>query len=103
MTTIVVLFNLKTGVSVADYEKFARELDIPGVNRLPSVKSFEVLRCEGLMGGGAAPYQYVELLRVHDLAGLGNDVQTPAMQKVVGAFRGMADNPSFILTTDLSA
>jgi REDY-like protein HapK len=103
MTTVVVLFNLKAGVNAADYEKFARDLDIPGVNKLPSVKSFEVLRCEGLMGGGSSPYQYVELLRVHDLAGLGKDVQTPSMQKVVSAFREMADNPLFILTTDLSA
>lgn len=103
MTTIVVLFNLKTGVSVADYEKFARELDIPEVNRLPSVERFEVLRSEGLMGGGAAPFQYVEILRVRDLAGLGSDVQSPLMQQIVTTFRGMADNPIFIVTAALTA
>lgn len=103
MTTVVVLFNLKPGVSAADYEKFARELDIPAVNRLPSVQSFEVLRCEGLMSGGSAPYQYVELLRLPDLSKLGPDVQTPAMQKIVSTFATMADNPQFIVTTDLVA
>ena len=103
MTTVVVLFNLKPGVSIADYEKFARELDIPAVNRLASVQSFEVLRCERLMSGGAAPYQYIEILRVHDLTQLGQDVQTPAMQKIVGSFATMADNPKFIVTSAVAA
>ena len=40
MAKIVVLFNLKAGVSVADYEKFARETDLPIVNRLPSINRF---------------------------------------------------------------
>jgi hypothetical protein len=101
MTTIVVLFNLKPGISVADYEKFAREMDIPEVNRLPSVDRFEVLKANGLMGGGESPYAYVEILRVRDLAGLGQDVQSPVMQQVVSTFRGMADNPIFILTSAL--
>ncbi len=103
MTTVVVLFNLKPGVSIADYEKFARELDIPEVNRLPSVQSFEVLRCEGLMGGGAAPYQYVELLKLRDLAGLSKDVQSPTMQKIVSTFQQMADKPTFIVTSPLQS
>lgn len=101
MTTIIVLFNLKPGISVADYERFAREMDIPEVNRLPSVESFEVLKASGLMGGGNSPYAYVEVLRVRDLARLGQDVQSPVMQQVVSTFRGMADNPLFIVTSPL--
>lgn len=101
MTTIIVLFNLKPGISVADYERFAREMDIPEVNRLPSVESFEVLKASGLMGGGDSPYAYVEVLRVRDLARLGQDVQSPVMQQVVSTFRGMADNPLFIVTSPL--
>lgn len=101
MTTIIVLFNLKPGIDVADYERFAREMDIPEVNRLPSVESFEVLKASGLMGGGDSPYAYVEVLRVRDLARLGEDVQSPVMQQVVSTFRGMADNPLFIVTSPL--
>ncbi len=101
MTTIVVLFNLKPGISVADYERFAREMDIPEVNRLPSVERFEVLKASGLMGGGESPYAYIEILRVRDLAALGQDVQSPVMQQVVSTFRGMADNPLFIVTSPL--
>lgn len=102
MTTIIVLFNLKAGVSIAAYEKFAREHDIPEVNRLPSVERFEVLRSEGLMAGGTAPYQYIEILRC-DPAKLGGDVQSPVMRKVVATFQSMADNPIFIVTSTLSA
>jgi hypothetical protein len=101
MTTIIVLFNLKAGTSVAEYEKFARELDIPQVNRLPSVASFEVLKAQGLMGGGAAPYEYIEVLRVRDLEQLGKDVQSPIMQQVVATFRSLAQNPQFIVTSAL--
>ncbi len=101
MTTVVVLFNLKPGVSVADYEKFARETDLPIVNKLPSVKKFEVLKSSGLLTGGAAPYQYIEILQLNSLEQLGKDVATETMQKVAGAFRAMADNPQFILTETL--
>lgn len=101
MTTIVVLFNLKSGVSVADYERFALEMDIPEVNRLGSVEKFEVFKAQGLMGGGASPYAYVEILRVRDPEQLGKDVQSATMQQVVSTFRSMADNPLFIVTAPL--
>jgi hypothetical protein len=101
MTTIVVLFNLKSGVSVADYERFALEMDIPEVNRLASVEKFEVFKAQGLMGGGASPYAYVEILRVRDPEQLGKDVQSATMQQVVSTFRSMADNPLFIVTAPL--
>jgi hypothetical protein len=101
MTTIVVLFNLKPGASVADYEKFARETDLPIVNELPSIDRFEVLKAQGLLGGGAAPYQYIEILRVNDLGQLGKDVATETMRKVAATFRSMADNPQFIVTDSL--
>lgn len=101
MTTVIVLFNLKPGVAVADYEKFAREMDLPQVNRLPSVLGFEVLRSEGLLGGGASPYQYIEILRLKSLEQLGQDVATPVMQKIVSTFQAMADNPLFITTQAL--
>lgn len=101
MTTVVVLFNLKPGVSIDEYEKFAREMDIPEVNRLGSVQSFEVFKAQGLLGGSPSPYAYVEILRLHSLEQLGKDTQTPLMQQVVSTFRGMADNPQFIVCSEL--
>lgn len=101
MTTVVVLFNLKPGISVADYEKFAREMDIPEVNRLGSVEKFEVFKAQGLLGGGPSPYAYVEILRLRSLEQLGQDTQTPVMKNVVSTFQGMADNPQFIVCSHL--
>lgn len=101
MAKIVVLFNLKAGVSVADYERFARETDLPIVNKLPSVHSFEVLKSQSLLGGGAAPYQYIEIIDLKSLEQLGQDVSTEAMQKVAATFQSMAENPQFIVTEPL--
>ena len=101
MAKIVVLFNLKPGVSVADYEKFARETDLPIVNKLPSVRSFEVLKSQSLLGGGAAPFQYIEIIDLKSLEQLGQDVSTETMQKVAATFQSMAENPQFIVTESL--
>lgn len=101
MAKIVVLFNLNDGVSVADYEKFARETDLPIVNALASVDKFEVLKATGLLGGGESPYRYLEILDVNDLSQLGADVSTETMQQVAATFRSMADNPLFIVTEAL--
>lgn len=101
MTKVVVLFNLKPGVSVEDYERFARDTDLPSVNALPSVKNFEVLKATGLLGGGASPYAYVEIIDLNSLEQLGQDVGTEKMQQVAATFRSFADNPQFILTENL--
>lgn len=101
MTTFIVLFNLKNPAAVAAYERWAREVDIPTASALPSVEGFEVLKAKGLLGGGASPYQYVEVIRVKDMARFGVDVATAAMQTVAAQFQGFADNPLFLLTDPL--
>jgi hypothetical protein len=101
MSKIIVLFNLKPGVSVADYEAFARDTDLPIVNALPSVDRFEILKAQGLLGGGKSPFAYVEVIDVNSLEQLGKDVSTDTMQKVAATFQSMADNPLFIVTSKL--
>lgn len=100
MTTVIVLFNLKPGVSVEQYERWARTADLPTVNGLPSVEHFELLRATGLLSGaGTAPYQYIEVLRVAGVPALRADIgATPAMKDVARQFREFADNPVFIVT-----
>ncbi|MBB5210175.1 REDY-like protein HapK [Microbulbifer hydrolyticus] len=101
-TTIVVLFNLKPGVSPSDYEEWARTTDLPTVRKLDAVDQFSVLRTTGLLGSDApAPYQYVELLVVKDMQQLGADVSSETMQKVAAEFQQLADNPQFILTESI--
>lgn len=101
MTTIIVLFNLKEPASRTDYERWAREVDLPAAGGLPSVDRFEVLRSAGLFGGGTPPYQYIEIVRVNDMDQFGKDVATEVMQKVAGQFQAFADKPLFILTEAL--
>lgn len=98
-TTIVVLFNLKPGVSPSDYEQWAKSTDLPTVRKLGSVDDFSVLRTTGLLGTETpAPYQYVELLVVNDMEKLGGDVSSETMQRVASEFQQFADNPQFMLT-----
>jgi hypothetical protein len=98
MTIIVVLFNLKPGVDAAAYEQWAKEKDLPHVNALPAVRQFSVLKSLGLMGGGAGPYQYVEIIDVHSVEKLRADVRSETMMAVAREFRQFADSPQFIVT-----
>jgi len=101
MTTVIVLFNLKDAAARADYERWAREVDLPTAGALPSVDKFEVLKASGLLTGGPSPYEYIEILRINDMAQLGQDIGSEAMKKVSAQFQVFADQPLFILSETL--
>lgn len=102
MKTVIVLFNLKPGARREDFERWAREQDIPTVSALPSMQSFEVLRASGLLiGEGTPPYEYFEIMRVPDMEAFGRDLQSPAVQAGAARFQEFADNPVFILAENL--
>ncbi len=101
MRTLIVLFNLKDASQHAAYESWARKVDLPTASALRSVDSFEVLKASGLLTGGPSPYAYVEVLRINDMAQLGADVGTPAMQAVSAQFQAFADQPLFIVTESI--
>lgn len=99
---IVCLFNLKDGATAEAYEAWARNVDIPGVNALESVRGFTVHRATGLFGSDAKPpYDYVEVIDIHGMDAFVADVTDPEFQKVAAAFGQFTDNPTFILTEDL--
>lgn len=99
---IVVLFNLKPGASVADYERWVRETDIPGVRSLKSIGGYTVHRATGVLGSEAPPrYAYVEIIDVADMAQFGEDAAGPVVQKLSAELVGFADDPHFILTEEL--
>lgn len=100
MTRIIVLLNLKPGKSRSDYENWARTTDLPTVNGLASIEKFEVFEATGLLSGGAAPYDYIEILDITDMDAFGAEVATETMKKVAGEFREWAD-PIFIKTRNL--
>lgn len=102
MQTIIVLFNLKPGVSREQYEAWARDSDIPVVSGLASMQKFEVLKASGLlMGEGSSPYEYFEILRVADMEAFGKDLEDPQAQAGAAQFQQYADKPLFILVDAL--
>ena len=99
---IIVLFNLKEGVDAAEYEAWARETDIPGVNALDSVGRFTVHKATGLFGSDdKPPYDYIEVIDIHAMEPFVGDVSRPEVQEVAAQFGQFADNPVFIVTEDL--
>ncbi|MFN3834263.1 MAG: REDY-like protein HapK [Glycocaulis sp.] len=101
-TRIIALFNLKPGISEADYEAWAKAKDIPTVNGLKSVDDFAVFKSAGLLGSDAKPpYAYIEIIDVNDMAQFGADVSTSTMQAIAAEFQAMADDLAFILTDKL--
>ena len=102
-TRILALFNLKPGVSVEEYEKWAKTVDIPTVNGLGSVDKFEVFKSTGLLGSeDKPPYAYFETIDVTDMDQFGAEVASEAMQKIAGKFQAMTDNLVFIMSDRLA-
>jgi len=102
MSNVLVLFNLKKGVDVAEYERWAKTRDLPTARNLSSVDQFNVLKSNGMFGTDApAPYEYVELLQVNDFEKLGAEAGEGEMAKVAAEFAEFADNPQFIILQDI--
>lgn len=102
MPTIVVLFNLKTTASIADYEAWAKSKDIPTVKSLGSVADFRVLKMGNLLGSEtASPYQYCELIEVPDMNAFFADLGNEAVQTGAKVFNEFAENPLFIVANEI--
>lgn len=97
---IIVLFNLKPGVTTADYEQWARTRDMPTVRKLPSIEGFDIYRSTGLLGGGDPPYAYIEIIDVADMNRFQSDVATEQMKSIAAEFGEIAD-ATFVTTEAL--
>ena len=99
MKTLIVMFDLKPGQSVEEYEQFAKTIDVPGVKRMNSVDEFRVYKSESLLfSEDAPPCQYFEVIEINDMDEFGNEVQANSAQEVATKFQSMVDNLKFILT-----
>ncbi|MCC5867221.1 MAG: REDY-like protein HapK [Gammaproteobacteria bacterium] len=102
MPHIIVLFNLKPDADPKAYENWARSTDLPTVRKLSSIGSFDALRTTSMLGSqDSPPYQYIEVIKVKDMAAFGDEVSTETMRKVASEFRGFADAPQFIVCESL--
>jgi hypothetical protein len=96
---IVALFNLRPGIATAEYEHWAKTVDLPTVNALPSIEKFEVFRVTGKLGSAeAAPYAYAEIIDIADMAAFGEDIATERMKEVAAEFGRLAE--TVFLTTE---
>lgn len=92
MTTMIVLVNLKDGVSPQDYERWVLGSYAPTVRELPSVEDWRNHRVNGLLGSDAAPpYWYVVTLEISDPERLGQDMGSEEMQKLLSELHGFAE------------
>ena len=99
---VLALFNLKPETTVADYEAWAKTVDIPTVNGLGSIKNFEVHKCTGLMfADGEPPYAYFEILDISDLDQFYGEAGSETMQTVAATFQSMVQDLVFVSTEPL--
>ena len=92
MATMIVLVNLKEGVSPEDYERWILESYAPAVRELASVEDWRDYRVSGLLGSEAAPpYRYVVSLELSDPGELGRDMQREDIQRLFSELHELAE------------
>lgn len=104
MPALIALFNLQEGVDPTEYETWARDIDIPTVERLPSVDSMAVYRIDGVMGSEEpSPYGYCEVIALNDMEQFAVDVETDEIQAGATKFQGeYAADLSFLVAEKLA-
>jgi hypothetical protein len=89
---MIVLVNLKEGVSREDYERWILDSYAPVVKGLPSVEDWRDYRASGLLGSDATPpYRYVVALEINDMEQLGRDMEGEEMQRLLSELHELAE------------
>ncbi|GAM59258.1 hypothetical protein JCM19231_1834 [Vibrio ishigakensis] len=100
--TLMVFFNLKPETQESDYLNWAKQIDLPTVNQLKSVSSFEVFKGLSLLGQEtASPWQYFEVIQIESEAAFLEDIQSPEMQKVIEQFQAFTQDAHFVSTQNI--
>ena len=95
---LIVLVNLKEGVSPEDYERWVCDSYAPVAKALPSVQDWRGYRVDGLLASDVLPpHQYVVIVEVNDMEQLGRDVAGEDMQRL------LSELPRFAEVTQLSS
>ena len=103
MTRLLVLFNLKPGITPEEYERWARQVDLPTVRALESIEQFDVYRIPGLLESpAAAPYRYAEVIDIGDMKRFGAEIATVRMREIAARFSQLAD-AQFLATEPLDS
>ncbi len=103
MAYLMLRYNLKPGVTAEQFESWARNVDQPAMRGLARVAAFDTFRVTGLLMGEGAPAQhYFELFEITDLAAFtGEDMPGETVQRIMGEFMGLVENPEFNIAEKL--
>ena len=89
---MIVLVNLKDGVTPEDYERWLDERYVPAILELPSVDEWRGHRVGGpTEAAGEPPYGYIVTVEIDDLEQLGRDMETEQVQKLLGELDSYAE------------
>ena len=92
MPTMIVLVNLKEGVSPEEYERWIIESYAPATKALPSVEDWRDYRVSGLLGSLARPpYQYVVTLESNVPEQLRWDMASEEVQRLFSELHELAE------------
>ena len=92
MPTMIVLVNLKEGVTPEEYESWLQERYVPAILDLVSVEEWRGYRVGGLPeSGGDPPYRYVVSVEINDPDQLGRDMESEQVQRLLGELGRYAD------------
>ncbi|MGL5290655.1 MAG: hypothetical protein ACRC9T_01845 [Vibrionaceae bacterium] len=100
--TIMVFFNLKPATDRSEYLKWAKESDLPTVNKLRSVSSFEVFKGLSVFGQNKpSPWEYFEVIHIDSEEAFLSDLQTTQMQKIIEQFQSFTEDAHFIVSENI--
>lgn len=89
---MIVLVDLKEGVSPKDYESWVRDSYAPVAKALPSVRDWRGYRVGGLLVSDALPpHQYVVIVEVDDMEHLERDMVDEDMQRLLSELHAFAE------------
>ena len=101
MSSLILRYRLKPGVTPADFEQWVHTVDHPTMGALQRVQRLTTYRIDGLLlGEGAPSCEYVEVFDVPDLAVFtSEDMPGETVQGVMGQFMGFVDAPEFLIAS----
>ncbi len=103
MPALIVMFNLKDGVSEADYEAWALSADLPTVRGHAGVDGFDLYRANNLFHTeNAAPYRYIEVIDINSMDQFNQDVASDIQKPISQKFGEISDSPFVMLCDKIS-